>query len=184
LYFLIGKTPEQGAQTIIKAAISTSLIGIIKRVNNFFKFIYVCFFFVCFFFLVIGHGGAYLENCKEVPLSKPARDPVVAGKLWEVSSKMVLLPLPYLLSSLLSPTFGWASLRKRSSAFASALTWVPLKIALRVPLPIFGMCWEYLSDLARSTEKGIFSSLCIDRSKFASFAIRSRPSLCGGTLGK
>eukprot|EP00026_Physarum_polycephalum_P011287 Phypoly_transcript_11495.p1 GENE.Phypoly_transcript_11495~~Phypoly_transcript_11495.p1 ORF type:complete len:354 (+),score=48.42 Phypoly_transcript_11495:120-1181(+) len=69
VYFLIGKTPEQGAQTIIKAAISPSLTG---------------------------HGGAYLDNCKEVPLSKLAQDPVAATKLWDVSSKMVGLTRDFL----------------------------------------------------------------------------------------
>lgn len=67
--FLFGKTPAQGAQTLVMAAVSPSLAG---------------------------KGGAYLHNNSIQSLKKIASDPQTAAKLWETSSKLVGLNREFL----------------------------------------------------------------------------------------
>jgi len=59
---LLGKTPVQGAQTSIYAAISPSLQG---------------------------KGGAYLQDCRIKKAAPQSTDPETAKKLWEISAKLV-----------------------------------------------------------------------------------------------
>jgi len=66
LMHLLGKNAVQGAQTSIFAAVSPSLSG---------------------------KGGSYLKDCQITMPIFQSRDPDAARKLWEVSSKLVGLPV-------------------------------------------------------------------------------------------
>jgi hypothetical protein len=73
MWRVFGKTPKQGAQTSIFAAISPSLEGSVV---------------ICLI-RIAGKGGAYLHDCTVGKPDPFSLDPANCKRLWDISEKLV-----------------------------------------------------------------------------------------------